>query len=74
MSYRVSTHRAGHSLWWWRDNTPIPADHDSIRPATQAEAALMDKIVEQDARLGAPPLDISISLLALMGNAKRRIN
>lgn len=57
MTYRVATNRSGRNLWWTEDET-IPEGHTNIREATQEEAALMDRIVKQDAGGRMPTLAI----------------
>lgn len=65
MIYRVATNRSGRNLWWTEDET-IPKGHTNIREATAEEAALMDRIVKQDATGDVSILSIGEKIRGLL--------
>lgn len=62
MAYRVSTNRTGDRRWWQAHHA-IPAEHTDIRPATESEAAVMDKIAHAK---GTPSLALAERLRAML--------
>ena len=60
--FRVSTSPDGSRRWWQRHDT-IPEDHTGVRPATEAESALMRKIV---CAKGDPPLSIGKRIMEML--------
>ena len=69
MNYLVSTKPDGEKRWWLAGED-IPADHACIRYATDAEAAIMDKIVRQDAAGTTPDTALGSQLTALMATTE----
>jgi hypothetical protein len=65
MAYRASTNRSGEKCWR-SDGDVIPATHTDVRPATDAEVALMDEIIQAK---GTPPLALGERIKALLASA-----
>lgn len=65
MSYRVSTSRDGRKRWWQAHDTIPPAD-TARRPATAAEAAIIDEILATDRADNPPALQLGRRVIALM--------
>lgn len=63
--FRVSRNRSGQCLWWTERET-IPPEHTDIRPATEAEADLMRRILSADASGRVPALSLGERLVKLM--------
>jgi hypothetical protein len=63
--FRVSRNRSGRCLWW-RASEAIPLEHTDIRPATEAEADLMRRILTADAGGRMPALSLGERLGKMM--------
>ena len=65
VEFRVSRNRSGRCLWWTARETISPG-HTDVRPATEAEADLMRRILTADAGGRMPALSLGERLGKLM--------
>lgn len=70
--YRVSTNAEGEHRWW-NHGDAIPEAHTAVRPSTDAEARLMDRIMAHDRRGRMPPLSLGAAVMALMSDTTTAI-